>query len=323
MIYFPVELHTHTNHSDGDFTVEELIQNAIDFGYKALIMTDHNTSSGFYEAIDKEFDKKILIMKGMEWTTYFGHMLALDADEIVDWRCAAVNNIDQYIDRIKQVNGLVGIAHPYAVGSPMCTGCHWDFKVDNWANIDYIEIWNSGMPDKIFWNDLAYELWTNLLKEGYHISCASGRDWHKMEGSNVNTPVTYIGVTGELSLSSMKDALRKGSMYVSLGPKVEIVIEKDGLQFFLGDTVPSGEGILKVRILETEIRTLKIFNFSVDEVRVISKENIIFESYCNSIHDELSIPVTLERGYIRVELLGTGKGDDNLKLIITNPIYIN
>ena len=46
MRWYPVELHTHTCHSDGSFTVEALVDAAARNGYRALALTDHNTSSG-------------------------------------------------------------------------------------------------------------------------------------------------------------------------------------------------------------------------------------------------------------------------------------
>ena len=44
MRWYPVELHTHTCHSDGSFTVEALVDAAARNGYRALALTDHNTS---------------------------------------------------------------------------------------------------------------------------------------------------------------------------------------------------------------------------------------------------------------------------------------
>lgn len=53
MKYYPIELHTHTKHSDGSFDVEQLNKSAIDFGYVGYFMTDHNTQSSYHETISK------------------------------------------------------------------------------------------------------------------------------------------------------------------------------------------------------------------------------------------------------------------------------
>ena len=49
MKWYPVELHTHTEHSDGDFTVAGLVHAAKDRGFTAVALTDHNTASGLAE----------------------------------------------------------------------------------------------------------------------------------------------------------------------------------------------------------------------------------------------------------------------------------
>ena len=49
MDYYAIELHAHTNHSDGSFTTEELLGRAQDFGYDILTITDHNTVAPYEE----------------------------------------------------------------------------------------------------------------------------------------------------------------------------------------------------------------------------------------------------------------------------------
>lgn len=72
-------IHTHTEHSDALFTVKDLIEESENFGYKRIILTDHNTSSGYREVleINSEDTNDLIVVKGMELTTYFGHILIL------------------------------------------------------------------------------------------------------------------------------------------------------------------------------------------------------------------------------------------------------
>ena len=55
MKWIPTELHTHTIHSDGIFTVPRLCACAKLHGYEMIALTDHNTLSGL-EELSKEFD---------------------------------------------------------------------------------------------------------------------------------------------------------------------------------------------------------------------------------------------------------------------------
>ena len=138
MSYLPCELHCHSVHSDGAFQVKDLLNTAKDDHLALIALTDHNTMSGH-----SELDDSILpSIKGIEWTTFYGHMLVLGAKEFVDWRDAVPNNIDEKIKQVKAVGGLVGIAHPFQIGAPVCTGGRWEFNVKNWGNVDYMEIWH-------------------------------------------------------------------------------------------------------------------------------------------------------------------------------------
>lgn len=141
MSYLPCELHCHTIHSDGDFTVSELQKAAADDHLAIIALTDHNTFSGW----DELDDNIIPAIRGIEWTTYFGHMLVLGANDFVDWRDAQPDNIDEKIKQVKAVGGIVGIAHPYQLGSPLCTGGRWEFNVRDWRNVDYIEVWHQNL----------------------------------------------------------------------------------------------------------------------------------------------------------------------------------
>lgn len=47
--WYPCELHCHTLHSDGSFTVNELLSAAKSRKLSGICLTDHNTVSGWEE----------------------------------------------------------------------------------------------------------------------------------------------------------------------------------------------------------------------------------------------------------------------------------
>lgn len=320
MRQYAVELHSHTNHSDGDFTVAELHRRAKEYGYDGLILTDHNTSSGYPELAKLAAESGLVTLSGIEWTTYFGHMLVHDANWLVDWRTAQIDTIDDRIQEVKDAGGLVGIAHPYAMGSPMCTGCHWSYEVKNWNNVDYIEIWNASSPDEHFWSWSAYELWSRLLDQGYRLSCGAGRDWHRLEPVDCNPAITYLEMTSDLDQTRFRQALEKGSFYISLGPGLDWHVEKQGRTFTMGDCLVAGEASLQIEALPVRNETLQRFSPEVHTVKVIHNGNISFES--TLLDEALEIPLSLETGYVRVELWGSIKDKPKELLTISNPIYI-
>ena len=66
MSYLPCELHCHTLHSDGDFSVKELQEAAKENHLSLIALTDHNTMSGW----DELDDSVVPAIRGIEWTTY-------------------------------------------------------------------------------------------------------------------------------------------------------------------------------------------------------------------------------------------------------------
>ncbi len=76
-----IDLHVHSNHSDGTCTTKELVDLAIYKNLKAIALTDHDTTAGLEEIMDYAKDKNIEIIPGIELSTeYFGrdiHILGL------------------------------------------------------------------------------------------------------------------------------------------------------------------------------------------------------------------------------------------------------
>ena len=68
-----IDLHVHSNHSDGTCTTKELVDLAIYKNLKAIALTDHDTTAGLEEIMDYAKDKNIEIIPGIELSTeYFG-----------------------------------------------------------------------------------------------------------------------------------------------------------------------------------------------------------------------------------------------------------
>lgn len=76
-----VDLHVHSNKSDGTYTPTQLVDYALEKGLSAFALTDHDTTEGLDEAIAYAEDKPIEVVPGIEFSTeYEGkdiHMLGL------------------------------------------------------------------------------------------------------------------------------------------------------------------------------------------------------------------------------------------------------
>jgi len=61
-----VDLHTHSNKSDGSLSPTELVDLAAQKGLSAIALTDHDTTEGIDEAISRSFKAGIMVIPGVE-----------------------------------------------------------------------------------------------------------------------------------------------------------------------------------------------------------------------------------------------------------------
>jgi hypothetical protein len=310
MSYLPCELHCHTVHSDGDFQVSGLLQAASDNHLSLIALTDHNTISG-YDELDDSITPAI---RGIEWTTFFGHMLK----EFVDWRDATPNNIDQKIEQVKACGGLVGIAHPFQMGSPVCTGGRWEFNVKNWNNVDYMEIWHEDLYKLNQEDTRSVDLWTSLLDEGYRIPATYGRDWHRPESTG-HYGCTYIDIDGTPNEISALRAIRAGKTVVSSGPKFFFNLHRHGVQYSIGNVLKKGTYTFSFFTdLHSRRKDAGEEDIEYKIIKVVTNHGkVVLETR----YDERHVRLKLEKNqWYRAELWGSVDGE-NRPLAITSPVY--
>ena len=66
-----IDLHVHSNASDGSFTPSQVADLAIDAGLKAIALTDHDTIDGIAEIIDYTKDRQLEVVPGIELSCYY------------------------------------------------------------------------------------------------------------------------------------------------------------------------------------------------------------------------------------------------------------
>jgi predicted metal-dependent phosphoesterase TrpH len=326
------ELHTHTVHSDGKQTLLELAKGAKSLGFECVALTDHNTMTGLQERESVEEETNILIIPGMEWTTFYGHMVTIGMDAFVDWRSIGIGEIHRGIAQIHAKGGVAGMAHPFRIGSPICTGCYWEYEISDWHEIDYIEVWSGTFPSIKKDNLRAYQLWTEQLNKGYRIAATSGRDWHTQTETEDPISVTYLGLEdGEDSLRNQAvKAISQGRVSVTIGPLITMEIETANSFYKLGDLIPINNQFKsdKQFVCQAHIH----INFSLRKgIWEIANQNftlllmgntgILGEWTIHSVDDDYCMDIKhSDLIWIRAELWGTVRGARVL-IAFTNAIY--
>ena len=81
MLFLMIDLHTHSNASDGQYRPAELVEKACESGISAFALTDHDTIAGLSEAAAEAEKRHITFIRGIEifveWPTGEFHLLGL------------------------------------------------------------------------------------------------------------------------------------------------------------------------------------------------------------------------------------------------------
>ena len=243
-----LELHNHTVESDGSLTCQELTEYLAADHVDAFAITDHNTTSG-QKKIEQLLDEKhypISLIRGMEYTTYFGHILCLNLAKYVPW-----NSIDQHrpellFEAAREKGALVGIAHPFSYGDPFARGCRFEMTISDYSKVDFIEIFNN--PESLHEvNERGTNLWMSLIFSGYQITATSGMDLHN-RAKLAGCYATYIeGKSGDNIASELDTAIHTHRTWVSKGALLltEVLPETNELLLTFTDAHKTGFAVPK------------------------------------------------------------------------------
>jgi hypothetical protein len=298
------DLHGHTVHSDGSWTVRDFAQYARDYRLDFVTLTDHNTVSGLAEATSFAGDD-LLVMGGLELTTYYGHCLALGTRKWVDWRVRPDYDMTDIAQQVLDSGALYIIAHPCSVGDPECTGCDWGYPEMMPGISPAVEVWNSPWEGDSNNND-AVRLWYDWLNAGHWLVATAGTDIHgpNILGMNFGFNVVYADALTE---AAILDGIRRGHLYISGGPALDFSATGAGGQTaMMGDRLPAGNATFTAKWSGTA---------EGETVRIISDGRVVHERAASTAGEYAwaadgkwyTVEIRDENGYLRA---------------LTNPIFL-
>lgn len=240
-MYKRLELHNHTTESDASITCRELVEYMVSDHADAFAITDHNTISG-HRKIRKLLTEEhfpIQCIYGMEYTTYYGHILCLNLEEYVPWEDINIHHPELLFQAARAKGALVGIAHPYSFGHPFARGCRFDMKVTDYSCVDFIEIFNNPEPLHEV-NERGLQLWEDLVLSGEKLAMTCGMDLHG-KWSMANQYATFIEGEPEGDISrELTEAIKNQKTCISRGPVLSGNISEGKLTFTLTETGKPG-----------------------------------------------------------------------------------
>ena len=112
-----VETHLHTLHSDGQHSVAAMLEACKSAGYDAVALTDHNTVSGLPEAEVAAARLGLVLVPGVEVTTFRGHAVVLGVARVPEWRDLEERGMDARAVFLVDAQGVIQHSHVYAPGT--------------------------------------------------------------------------------------------------------------------------------------------------------------------------------------------------------------
>lgn len=230
------ELHAHSSESDGTTPVAQVVEAARRLGLDYLALTDHFTTSG-YRHLALLQSPHLALIRSMELTGHAGHAnlhgLRRWHDVYVDGR--ADWNIERLALEVREVGGLFCVNHAFAAD------LGWRYHELDWDLVDLLEIWHAHEGPG---NLLQIGLWDDLLRRGHRIVGVAATDSHDPYAGRhrLGQVVTAI-YADELSERGLLDGLRRGRVYGSRGPHLELSAISEAepeRTVYMGGVVPPG-----------------------------------------------------------------------------------
>ena len=235
------DLHTHTEHSDGANSVEEIVRNAVEKGLDFLAVTDHNTITHHAE-LERLAGLPIVLIPGEEVTTYWGHANTWGLREWIEYRCADEESMAAVREYVHRKGALLSINHPKSVGPP--------WLLEGWEGYQAMEVWQAPWR---FHNWESLQRWDGLLDRGHRVVAVGGSDTHSIPPAapqhphGIGNPTTWVYADDPPDERSILDAISRGHVFISdapEGPTLILRADADGdgdYEVLPGDAIIAGE----------------------------------------------------------------------------------
>ncbi len=274
--WYAGDFHVHSRQSgDAPASIDETLTFAAEVGLDFIMHSEHNTNSGLtlYGGIQPNHD--VLIVPGVEWTTYSGHGNAIGATEWVDHKTGVRGVTAQgAIDAYHEQGALFYPAHPSGPNIPLFIGGMWEYDVDP-TTFDGVEAWGS------IWDSIDF--WEEQCRQGSHAVAIGGSDDHRA-GEDVTpisrpmgSPRTMV-FAENLSVDAIMDGIVAGRTVVQVNGAGDPMLETELSGDRVGDTVFANRATLSATVTGGQGQTLQvIMNGSLMESATIDADPFTYE----------------------------------------------
>lgn len=274
--WYAGDFHVHSRESgDAQPTLDAVATFARGRGLDFVELTEHNTTSqlDFFNDVQARHPE-LLLLPGVEFTTYSGHANGIGATRYVDHRLGVGDiTIDSAIAAFPAQDAVFSINHPLLDLGLSCIGCAWKHRIPR-EQLGAVEIGTGGFDKTgLLFGEQTIAWWERLSAQGLHLAPIGGSDDHRggqgtgSFDSPIGSPTTMVFAAG-LDPASIVDGVRKGHTVVKLqgpdDPMIDLRIG-DGL---VGDTVIAHSAPIRITVTGGQGTTLVLLESGKEQASV-------------------------------------------------------
>lgn len=213
------DLHMHSVHSDGIYTVREVMAHCKEVGLDFMCLTDHNAMSGHDELTGYS---GLITIPGVELTSYYGHANVWNISEPLEK--VLINNDKDFEEVYTSLSpqSILSLNHPFFKDP-------WQMSLKH--PFTHVEIWNG------FWdigNVTCLEWWHSQLCEGKRLVAVGGSDSHgKNPDKWFGLPTTRVKTT-TYTREAILNGIVNGNVCICLSPEAPYIhLTIDGSKLYI------------------------------------------------------------------------------------------
>ena len=255
--WYAGDFHVHSLESgDARPSIDEVATFARARGLDFVELSDHNTNSqlDFINSVQAAHPE-LLLIPGVEWTTYDGHANGVGAVDWVDHKIGQPGvTVEGAVEAFHAQSALFSLNHPALNVGNLCFGCSWEHDLPP-AQIDAVEIatvgWSQGGG---LFSVNAIASWDERCDGGGHPAALGGSDDHRagvelgLFQSPIGDPTTMV-YASELSVAGILDGIRNGRTVIKLQGPDDPMIE------LLPSVAPEGDTVSASQVTVTALVT--------------------------------------------------------------------
>jgi hypothetical protein len=317
--WYAGDFHVHSRESgDSPASLDDVLGYAESVGLDFVMLSEHNTVSQLERYAEVQArHPTVLLIPGIEVTTYEGHFMSLGGTRWIDHRLGVEGRtLDELADDVHGGGALFTVNHPALDIGDLCIGCGWSGNVRPDA-VDGIEIQTGAfsVTGRLFLGRVL-ERWDELVVMGHHVAAIGGSDDHRAGtgtgafDSPIGSPTTMV-LAEALSVEAILAGLRAGRTVVRLEGNEDPMVELSSPDLEDGaDTIVADHTTLGVRVTGAELGA---------RLRLVRDGEPHAEAEVTGADVELDFPLvaSASEDAIRAELLVGGQ-----RRVITSHVFL-